>query len=968
DNLHLSNHFFGGGVSGNPKIDNYTVALDHLAHWMHYTEVYVGATFGMRDANFKDLGWTSKVKSFTWENYFTSDGNAPWRCTVTFEDPLPSNYKDTNQFWNMDKNTGNYIVRNNTFEGGLAHAMYLGLANGTVENNRVENFAYPGLILNCLIRWDRWAIGTPINNVIIRGNTLKDCNKALRDPAAMFVGGGIDEQPSDYNPVSGRIVSNVLVENNTVESTPWAAFGTFSSKNIVIRNNNFINASTTAKKSGKPGGNVFITNADNIYCTGNTVYHGAVSYETGIYVDSSTTTNVTRTSNKVQQYVKTNGLYGEILVDTNTYGFEKVVGTWSNSSYGGYKGTVLGSSSTGAQIRWRPLLRRGHYEVLIYKVKVNTTESADEATDIKVYHKNGTYSTTMNSHTGTSGFVSLGTFEFAEGNTGYVQATRSSSTLRVSAVKFVRKDECTHGAKQSVVAPTCTAKGYTQRACSTCGYTYKQDYTVALGHTYKYTNAGTTHKITCSRCSTSSTADHSYTDGKCVCGVKDSSHNLYFDFKNSNTDKARYALSVYGGYNFDRSSSPYWATGANGGSSNLTIDNSAGTLSVKVIADPDSAGNYGPYIETTNTSGKYPWSGESYRQYYPLAYDPSQAEYIQLRVKFTDCTSAGTSPRVIVCYDTLTDSAYKAYENLNATVDPVSQDYQVITIPTNSNFVSVDQIKSLGFRFRDVKATNSNGGAVVIDYIFVGKRTEMPQPLYKVTFCNEDGTVLQTAMVSKGGTATYTATTPKKAGDATNHYTFKGWNKTLTNITADTTVTATYTAAAHTWSYATVDASNHKNTCSCGYTKTEAHSYSYKATKNPTTSATGTLTGTCSACSGTTTVTLPKLNTTDYTKTTTKAPTCTATGTDKYTWKTTTYGSFYFTVTTAAKGHTEVIDKAVAPTCTATGLTEGKHCSVCNAVLTAQTTVAATGHSYTYKATKNPTTSATGTLTGTCSA
>ena len=45
-----------------------------------------------------------------------------------------------------------------------------------------------------------------------------------------------------------------------------------------------------------------------------------------------------------------------------------------------------------------------------------------------------------------------------------------------------------------------------------------------------------------------------------------------------------------------------------------------------------------------------------------------------------------------------------------------------------------------------------------------------------------------------------------------------------------------------------------------------------------------------------------------------------------------------------AKGHTEVIDAAVAATCTATGLTEGKHCSVCNDVIVAQETVDALGH------------------------
>ena len=45
-----------------------------------------------------------------------------------------------------------------------------------------------------------------------------------------------------------------------------------------------------------------------------------------------------------------------------------------------------------------------------------------------------------------------------------------------------------------------------------------------------------------------------------------------------------------------------------------------------------------------------------------------------------------------------------------------------------------------------------------------------------------------------------------------------------------------------------------------------------------------------------------------------------------------------------AKGHTPVVDAAVAATCTETGLTEGSHCGVCNEILTKQEVVPAKGH------------------------
>ncbi len=51
-----------------------------------------------------------------------------------------------------------------------------------------------------------------------------------------------------------------------------------------------------------------------------------------------------------------------------------------------------------------------------------------------------------------------------------------------------------------------------------------------------------------------------------------------------------------------------------------------------------------------------------------------------------------------------------------------------------------------------------------------------------------------------------------------------------------------------------------------------------------------------------------------------------------------------------ATGHTEFIDAEVAATCTTTGLTEGKHCSVCNEVLVAQKETEMLEHNYEFTA------------------
>ena len=75
----------------------------------------------------------------------------------------------------------------------------------------------------------------------------------------------------------------------------------------------------------------------------------------------------------------------------------------------------------------------------------------------------------------------------------------------------------------------------------------------------------------------------------------------------------------------------------------------------------------------------------------------------------------------------------------------------------------------------------------------------------------------------------------------------------------------------------------------------------------------------------------------------TTAPTCTQSGLRERVC--TICGRKYIEDVTA-KGHKEVIDKAVEPTCDKQGKTEGKHCSVCGTIIVAQQDVKTLDHTY----------------------
>ena len=67
--------------------------------------------------------------------------------------------------------------------------------------------------------------------------------------------------------------------------------------------------------------------------------------------------------------------------------------------------------------------------------------------------------------------------------------------------------------------------------------------------------------------------------------------------------------------------------------------------------------------------------------------------------------------------------------------------------------------------------------------------------LYRVTFYDEDGeTVLDSREWEYGSTPAYMGTTPVKAEDENNTYSFSGWDKEITAVTGETSYRASYTA------------------------------------------------------------------------------------------------------------------------------------------------------------------------------
>ena len=521
----------------------------------------------------------------------------------------------------------------------------------------------------------------------------------------------------------------------------------------------------------------------------------------------------------------------------------------------------------------------------------------------------GTYNSSSKGFTLKSGstYMSLRDDAGVNGDNGYPIFAITGSTSTGSTLMHMYKREnagtCSHSSTSTTTTPaTCTTPGANVVTCNACGTVVSNTAIPATGHNISYTSNGNgTHKLYCSNCKASDTADCTYTNNVCkYCGYTNSSSS-------TETTSDRYVL----------------VTSAGG----LT----AGEYLIMATATGSYAGDYGYYIMTTTADTDYSamQSGGLNFDSLPgaLLLDTSAtSKYVwtfngnanSFTIKSGNGALEGgvSGSNVYLKYGTA--STWKGTYN-----------------SSNKGFILNNGTVNLVFR-DDISATGTNGAPLFV--VDPSTNTTVYMHLYKKdtgeTQCSHSNT--STSVISASCTEDgETIVTCDDCGEIVETSVIPATGHNIKT----TTTAATCTTAGKTVEYCTI----------CGTTiKTTTIPATGHTSKTTTTPATCTTAGktveTCTTC-GTTikTTTIPATG--HSTKTTTVPATCTEDGETVETCK--TCGEVVKTTTIPATGHS--IKTTTTPaTCTTAGKTV-ETCTTCGTTIKT-TTISALGHDETYTA------------------
>lgn len=291
DGLHISSGFTPPYLEREGK-DAFSVRSKYLQHYFMKDVIRKGDVFEILGPNFKPTGFKAKLVSFEWK-FNVRKHSAPHDCVLTFDKEVPSELLKDHYLFNTALTDVSYQISGNEFAYNGCHGIHAGMPNGTIENNKFYRTGYPALNMTLVLRWGRWVIGPSPSNVKVLNNILDECDVAKRQPACMFVGAGIDPQGGDFSPVDHTAVENVVIKGNIIKNSDMPAFGAWSIKNLLVKDNMFENVARNPVSSVQNKGAVFIEYAKEVTIQDNTLIQPTALKNKGLSIDTKTTEKIT---------------------------------------------------------------------------------------------------------------------------------------------------------------------------------------------------------------------------------------------------------------------------------------------------------------------------------------------------------------------------------------------------------------------------------------------------------------------------------------------------------------------------------------------------------------------------------------------------------------------------------------------------------------------------------------------------
>lgn len=233
-------------------------------------------------------------------------------------------------------------------------------------------------------------------------------------------------------------------------------------------------------------------------------------------------------------------------------------------------------------------------------------------------------------------------------------------------------------------------------------------------------------------------------------------------------------------------------------SGTMTINNDVALLpGVSVTSKADSvlkiASGASLYVyDDAQWDASYLWA-EGNGKISPVAYSPSGKGTRTIADAVLDVN--GTLLAEGSVYTTETGADIKSSEGTGKFVQKgeagaATETYQYNQ--TESKYVTVP-ITAAKLHNADDTYTETAGVAAGTEISYSNGKWNLNKKTYTVTWCNEDGTVLETDTgVEEGSIPKYDGELPTKEGNAQYDYTFKGWTPEINEVTTDVTYTAVY--------------------------------------------------------------------------------------------------------------------------------------------------------------------------------